>query len=199
MSGTAVYVSAHAAETHAAQSAAVRALLAATVSRALPSEDTLYVDVGGEGGTLPPETTSEYGKPYPDGIATPHGVRQVGLSHTQGFIAVAVAETAVGVDIQAPIDAQRAARVARKLHERERTLFLQRPAAVWAAKESVLKLTGEGLSRALDSFFLLPDGEFGYRTQLGEKRVTVRLWETENWACAAARFAAGGKILDFEG
>ena len=146
-SGTAVWVAPTGAVGHAEQSAAVRRLLRAALAKPR-QEGLLWLGElpPEEGMPLPPETRGPHGKPYPDGIETPAGRRYVSLSHVRGWAAAAVSVQPVGVDLCLPPEEERVRRLLRFLREEERSLLAAAPAAVWAAKESAGKRTGEGLA-----------------------------------------------------
>ena len=86
------------------------------------------------------------------------------LSHSGTLAVCAVADKAVGVDVERP-RAVSEALVRRVLTAEEQTWLAGQadPKAafirLWTRKESFLKLTGEGLSRAPDSFSVLPQAD----------------------------------------
>ncbi|MBE6757919.1 MAG: 4'-phosphopantetheinyl transferase superfamily protein [Ruminococcaceae bacterium] len=95
------------------------------------------------------------GKPFPAGISTPQGVVFVSFSHSNGHLLAAVCDRPLGADIQAweaPAFApDRFSRTAARITHPDESL----PAAPrevarrFAAKEAALKLSGDGLRRAL--------------------------------------------------
>jgi len=130
----------------------------------------------------------EHGKPFPDGVVC-NGVRlYISLSHSGGFAAVAVDTVAIGLDIQAHTDrsAEQILLIARRFHPNERNILEQNAEQLspmfhrlWAAKESVMKLDGRGLSMGLGSFCvecgstLLPDGRTADVTELEYKGIVI--------------------------
>ncbi|HJD24401.1 MAG TPA: 4'-phosphopantetheinyl transferase superfamily protein [Firmicutes bacterium] len=128
--------------------------------------------------------------------------RYVSLSHSQGVAAAAACLVPVGLDLQGavPQETERLLRIARKLHpaERERLAALP-PAALpgafrrlWAAKESVLKLCGRGLSLPLSAFAVREDGT----GQLDGRTFRIAGWETKAGSLAAAVWAEGASGID---
>jgi 4'-phosphopantetheinyl transferase len=116
-------------------------------------------------GGLPPAdwrfTAGEYGKPGIDpALGQPD--LQFNLSHTRGFVACAVGFGGmIGIDVEAlsraPADLDIAERyfspsevaiLRRSTHDQQAYTFMR----FWTLKEALIKTTGEGLSRALDSF-----------------------------------------------
>ncbi|EST21818.1 hypothetical protein N566_27090 [Streptomycetaceae bacterium MP113-05] len=76
------------------------------------------------------------------------------LSHTHGLVAVALADSAVGIDVEGVPDARTAADIAPMLHPVERAELAALPASerptafarCWTRKEAYLKATGAGLT-----------------------------------------------------
>ena len=105
--------------------------------------------------------TEPRGKPF---LAHDSGVR-FNLSHSGPMALVAVARREVGVDVERRRTVAHEARVARRimtadelvrydaLPEAERTAFLLR---VWTRKEALLKASGEGIRRSLQSLACEP-------------------------------------------
>ena len=92
------------------------------------------------------------GKPFAQGAMTAQGRRFVSLSHTDTLAAAAVAAVPVGVDIEGNIAPARVQRLMRKLSPDEAAWGTLSDAALslvgtqwWTVRESVGKLTGEGL------------------------------------------------------
>lgn len=84
------------------------------------------------------------------------------LSHSGPFVACAIADHEIGLDIQEHV--KNKAFLAERFFSAEEKRFLQEQrdqdrafTALWALKESYLKATGEGLSRALDGFSVDPE------------------------------------------
>ena len=145
----------------------------------------------------------EKGKPF-----WPGGSLSVSLSHSGGYIAVAVGQDAVGVDVEkkrkaAPAVAKRWFRpeenaLLETLSEPERTRLFFR---LWTMKEAALKYAGEGLSGGLEtvdclalmeaarsggenalagrSFALDGDATAGVVTRRGELPAEARLFSIE--------------------
>ncbi|WP_442754977.1 4'-phosphopantetheinyl transferase family protein [Methylocystis sp. JAN1] len=124
---------------------------------------------------------TKLGKPF---LLDPPRDLRFSLSHTRGMVAVAVAEgVEIGIDVE-PSDrraesmklAQRffapeeVALLAAVEGEARRDLFF----AIWTLKEAVVKATGQGLSRALDSFSVTPD----------PPRVTMKEGSAQEWSVA---------------
>ena len=111
--------------------------------------------------------TSPTGKPFADGMDTPHGRRFVSLSHSGGIAAVALADEPVGVDIENPRSMSIASmqRILARCHVLEQQRFAATDTAsqedafyrLWTAKESVMKLCGKGLALPLSSFWVSED------------------------------------------
>jgi 4'-phosphopantetheinyl transferase len=103
--------------------------------------------------------TGAFGKPAVLSDGFPIGLG-FNISHTQGFVACALAHEDVGVDVEAsdrPIELD----IAERFFAREEVEVLNAlPAAqrrraffrFWTLKEAFIKATGEGLHRPLDSF-----------------------------------------------
>jgi 4'-phosphopantetheinyl transferase len=137
------------------------------------------------------------GKPF---LLDPPRDLRFSLTHARGMVAVAIAEgVEVGVDVE-PAD-RRAENM--KLAERffapeevellravegdaRRDLFF----AIWTMKEAAIKATGQGLSRALDSFSVSPD----------PPRVTMRdgsgSWSAVHWRRGAFHFAVAAQTRE---
>ena len=82
----------------------------------------------------------EHGKPYfPDG-----GVF-FSISHAGDLVAVSVADTPTGVDVERCDRTIRPRLIERCLSEREKQAFDGDFLRLWCRKESIVKLTGEGL------------------------------------------------------
>lgn len=121
------------------------------------------------------------GKPYL--LDNPRDLR-FSLSHTRGMVAVAIAEgVEIGVDVEPSDRRAESMKLANRFFapeevallaavegEARRDLFF----AIWTLKEAVVKATGQGLSRALDSFAVSVD----------PPRVTMRDGEAADWSVA---------------
>ena len=106
------------------------------------------------------------GKPYIKGFEDYH----ISISHCDGMILFASHSSALGVDIEKPkSDYERIAR--RFFTEDEFKKIMNSPSPadefllVWTRKEAFVKLTGEGLARALDSFNVYDEGAYIYKTE----------------------------------
>jgi 4'-phosphopantetheinyl transferase len=84
------------------------------------------------------------------------------LSHSGRYVAVAVADSEIGIDIQKPVKA-RDKLIERIASDRERTEYKvltdERFNLFWALKESYSKLTGEGIGTDFTKFELCFDGK----------------------------------------
>jgi 4'-phosphopantetheinyl transferase len=115
-------------------------------------------------GGLPPEAwrfvVGAQGKPGID-QALGRGDIEFNLSHTRGFVACAVgSDHVIGIDVETLsrkpdldiadhyFSPSEVARLRRTAPERQHYTFLR----FWTLKEALIKATGEGLNRALDSF-----------------------------------------------
>lgn len=67
------------------------------------------------------------------------------LSHSRGVCAAAVSDRPVGVDVEMLRESFRAGLVAKTLNEDEKNAFDGDFTRIWCRKESVAKLTGEGI------------------------------------------------------
>lgn len=107
-------------------------------------------------------TPSSRGKPFPEGMAVGGERLYASLSHSGGWAAAALCSGPVGLDIQTPdpLPGERLARIAARFHPGEAAALAAapeaaRPAAfyrLWAMKESVMKLSGDGFALPLKSF-----------------------------------------------
>ena len=94
------------------------------------------------------------------------------LSHSGTLAACAVADRAIGLDVQ--LRRQGTPALIKRCFTEEEQLYLKRsesPAEaftmLWTRKESLLKMTGEGLTRSLNGFSVLEDKRF-WNVDLGE-------------------------------
>lgn len=100
---------------------------------------------------------AENGKPFPNGILTAHGKAFVSFSHSNGHLLVALCDRPLGADIQtynAPVFApDRFSRLATRITHPAETppQTPQETARRFAAKEAVLKLSGDGLRRGMNT------------------------------------------------
>lgn len=114
-------------------------------------------------------TPGPAGKPFERGLLTSGGRRYLSLSHTGGAVAAAVADAPVGADIERldKLSPETSRALLRRFHPVERELLegladeelAVRLAVWWTLKESVMKLTGQGLRLPLNQFCILPAGE----------------------------------------
>ncbi len=109
-----------------------------------------------EVGRSPALAKGKNGKPYFAEFPDHH----FNLSHSGGWVACALSDCPVGIDIQG---VRRNSPVRRKLTPQEQDWLQGQPegafTALWVKKEAYLKCTGAGLTRRLDSFPVLPLGE----------------------------------------
>jgi phosphopantetheine--protein transferase-like protein len=148
-------------------------------------------------GDYPDWVTGPDGKPFENGVTFGGRRRFLSFSHSGSLVAAAVSEKPVGADVQLvlPPDERRLSRLSRALSQSEQAFLDSRPAnekhstffALWAMKESVLKLTGRGLS-ALVSVSLVPS-ENGAATVVDGRPVAVRLYRSHTAYIAAAEFS----------
>ncbi len=135
------------------------------------------------------------GKPY---LLSPPRDLRFSLSHARGMVVVALAEGVdIGVDVESGVRRADSMKLAERFFAREEVDFLRgldeearRDAffATWALKEAVVKATGEGLARALDSFVV----------SLEPPRVTMRApsapdWSADYWRRGSFHFAVAAQ------
>jgi 4'-phosphopantetheinyl transferase len=143
--------------------------------------------------------TGPHGKPCID-PALGHDALGFNLSHTKGLVACAITANAeVGIDVErieprrsgldiaehyfsaAEVELLRAMPAARQV----RTFF-----RLWTLKESLIKTTGEGLERALDSFsFALDPVTVAFHPDDADEAARWTFWELEPTARHAAALA----------
>ncbi|WP_434311528.1 4'-phosphopantetheinyl transferase family protein [Hominifimenecus sp. rT4P-3] len=120
------------------------------------------------------------GKPY---FATAPELK-FNLSHSGYFAAGAVAQAAVGVDIQ-EVRPQKANVAGRYFTEAERTYIAEAEhpeqafMEVWSLRESYLKKTGEGLALSLNEFSILPGEHFRVCRNGVLQEERLKLWHPE--------------------
>lgn len=140
-----------------AEGTALAALLAYAVSAW--GGDAAFQTVSSDVLTVPFahwETATD-GKPFPRGISTPHGVVFASFSHSLGHLLVALCDRPLGADIQVwdspALTPDRCSRLAARItHPAETPPETPRETArLFAAKEAVLKLNGDGLRHAMSS------------------------------------------------
>lgn len=104
-------------------------------------------------------TFGERGKPYFAGLPGLH----FSLSHSGGYWLAAIAAAPLGLDIQQQQPCRREALAERFFHPRE-TAWLRRRGytekdffALWTAKESYVKYTGQGIDESFSGFSVIAD------------------------------------------
>lgn len=101
------------------------------------------------------------GKPY----LADHPKLCFNLSHSGSYVAIAIADSTVGVDIE--VNARKEQAIARRFfHSREQAYLMEQGVSeeqwktefqkIWTMKEAYLKYTGEGLRKPLTSFWVDP-------------------------------------------
>ena len=128
---------------------------------------------------------TDLGKPYVAGFENYH----ISLSHSDGMILFASNSAPVGVDIEKPkADFERIARRFFTDEDATRIMNATSPAEefllVWTRKEAFVKLTGEGLQRALDSFNVYEEARYEYRT---ERTVSERTGNSYCYSCCSLK------------
>ncbi len=93
---------------------------------------------------------------------------EVSVTHSGAYWLCAASLAPVGLDLQQrrPVQAEKLAR--RFFHPLEAACVARRPAIffdLWAAKESFVKYTGQGITSAFSAFSVVQDGELAPRTQ----------------------------------
>lgn len=139
--------------------------------------------------------TDRNGKP-----ALRDGRAQFSLSHSGFYVALAVAERPVGVDVERvrPLDWQVARRCFTAL---EMDWLSAEPTGeafcrLWTGKEAILKATGEGLTRDPSSFCVLPPRD-GEHSALGRRwRMTWRAFDGHVLCAACEAFAISECVMD---
>ena len=132
----------------------------------------------------------ENGKPILD-------CASMSLTHSSGAAMAAVARSAVGVDIERKRRVSwRAAK--RIMNAKEYEEFISLP-EVWTAKESFLKLTGEGIAAGLDKLHYDREKEEVRRETTGECAFAARFDSEELCACVCSFVKTEPKLLRFSG
>lgn len=140
------------------------------------------------------------GKPF---LVDPPGDLRFSMTHTRGMVAVALTEAIeIGVDVEPANRRAESMKLAERFFAPEEAALLRalegearRDAffAIWTLKEAVVKATGEGLFRPLDSFVI----------SLDPPRVTMRdpaaagAWSLAHWRRDAHHFALAGRCADW--
>ncbi len=137
----------------------------------------------------------EHGKPY---LLDPSCDLRFSVTHTREMVAVALAEgVEIGVDAESGARRADNMKVAARFFAPQESAFLRsldaaarRDAffAIWTLKEAVVKATGEGLSRGLDSFVISLEDP---------PRVTMREtagdWRLAHWRLGAHHVALAAR------
>lgn len=116
---------------------------------------------------------TDLGKPYVSGFENYH----ISLSHCDGMILFASDSSPVGVDIEKPkTNFERIAKRFFTEDEYHRIKNAPSPAdeflLVWTRKEAFVKLSGEGLKRALDSFNVYDEEICSYQTKTTMSKIS---------------------------
>lgn len=120
-------------------------------------------------GSVPEILRLERGKPYFAGNGNVH----FSVSHSGDFVAVAIGETPLGVDLQQHKQrgyetrddaiARHRKLASRYFHPREQEYLENDPwegfFRIWTAKESLVKRTGRGIDHGFSELCILPEGE----------------------------------------
>ena len=127
----------------------------------LRAAEGFFRDLGRE----PPKSVERTagGKPYfnEDGIF-------VSLSHSAGYVAVAVSGVEVGVDLQVHKRCNQSAIAKRFFHPSEQEFLADNPGCffdIWALKESFAKLTGKGIIKSFQNFSVADSSGLKHREQ----------------------------------
>jgi 4'-phosphopantetheinyl transferase len=144
----------------------------------------LRVELSRRAGRAPRDwrfAATRLGKPY---LLDPPRNLRFSLTHTRGMVAVAVAEgVEVGVDVEPSDRRAESMKLARRFFAPEEVALLAAVEgearretffAIWTLKEAVVKATGQGLARALDSFVV----------SLDPPRVTMLDGSAQDWSAA---------------
>lgn len=139
---------------------------------------------------------TDAGKPYVTGPAARLSrMPEASLSHTEGLVAVAVADAPVGVDVEPLARAPEVLETVRLAFAPAELAALsalptaeqgRRAVELWTVKEAYLKALGTGISRHLDRFAVMPLGGGAWRIDESDAwRVHVRV-VAERWIVAIA-------------
>lgn len=155
--------------------------------------------------SLPPMERGNRGKPYFPTLP----LRQFSLSHSGALALCALADGAVGADVQV-VTPRRSAFLDRVLSPQERAWLGLRgddPGAftlLWTMKESLCKFTGQGLTRPISAISVpLPEGEPAQGGVLIQAGLSFTLFSGPGWRaalCAAGdtageiRWRTGGEL-----
>ncbi|WP_363350996.1 4'-phosphopantetheinyl transferase superfamily protein [Methylocystis echinoides] len=143
---------------------------------------------------------AERGKPF---LVDPPQDLRFSMTHTRGMVAVALAEgVEIGVDVEPAHRRAESMKLAERFFAPEEAALLRalegearRDAffAIWTLKEAVVKATGEGLSRPLNSFVISldPPGVTMRDVAAGDD------WRLAHWRRGAHHFALAGRCADW--
>lgn len=89
----------------------------------------------------------------------------ISVSHSGKYILVAFAFAPIGIDIELK-SKHDTARIAKRFYHAEEYLYAQSTDFasffdIWTAKESYVKLTGQGIGNGFEDFSVIQDGHFG--------------------------------------
>jgi 4'-phosphopantetheinyl transferase len=137
---------------------------------------------------------TKLGKPY---LIDPQRDLRFSMTHTRGMVAVAVTEGfEIGVDVEPANRRAESMKLAERFFAPEEAALLRslegearRDAffTIWTLKEAVVKATGEGLSRGLNSFTIFLDPP---RISMSDD---PGAWRLEHWRRGAHHFALAGR------
>ncbi len=146
---------------------------------------------------------TKLGKPY---LLNPPRDLRFSLSHTRGMVAVAIAEAVeIGVDVEPSDRRAESMKLAERFFAPDEVALLRALEgearretffAIWTLKEAVVKATGQGLSRALDSFAVSLDPPRVTMLDGAALAWTAAHWRKEKFHFALA--AQGPVRIDFE-
>ncbi len=144
--------------------------------------------------------TAPLGKPF---LVDPPMDLRFNMTHTRGMVAVALAEAIeIGVDVEPANRRAESMKLAERYFAPQEAALLRalegdarRDAffAIWTLKEAVVKATGEGLRRRLDSFVVSldpPGVSMGDEAAAGD-------WRLAHWLRGAHHFALAGRCADW--
>lgn len=123
----------------------------------------------------------------------------VSLSHSGGYVACALGEKPVGVDIEEWKERRSVRRIVEKCHPLERAAFLELKEEerqkgfhdLWVLKESFMKAEGSGLRIPMDSFCMKPEqgGNGQVEQKLNNRSFYFRLYSPGSEAVSLAACA----------
>lgn len=143
---------------------------------------------------------TKLGKPF---LIDPPRDLRFSMTHTRGMVAVALAEgSEIGVDVEPANRRAESMKLAERFFAPDEAALLRalegdarREAffAIWTLKEAVVKATGEGLSRALDSFSIFLDPP----RLIMRDPTAAGDWRLAHWRRGAHHFALAGRCADW--